>query len=567
MIEQKNILLAEIRPDPNQPRKYYDEVAMQELTESVKAKGVLQPILIRPNGKGYILVCGERRYRAATAAGLKEIPVVIRELTDEEALELQIIENLQRKNVHPMEEAFAFKSLLEKGKEIKEIAARVGKNEYYVRQRNKLNALTKQWQTVFYRNQITVSTALTIAAFDEKTQAELWKECGREQGEIIINDWYLRRYRALLNSAPFDLNDVTLDKKAGACTSCAFNSATASLFPDAAADPKCTKPACYKHKSDIHFDRALKLAVEDPEVILVNPEYSSYEDNFIRKLKADGHPILNGRAHNNFSVIERPEKPDLADFDIDDYDNEKERMDSYQSELRDYEKELKAFESKIAGGKYKKGFAIHGSSKGMYLYLEMGKSSGSSSKASKAKESSGKLTAADIDDEIQRIREREKRSKEIDEEKVQRRVIDAVKNDKSLNKVPERCENIDRILIRFLLAEHIGFSNGDKIKKAIGISGGFNKPRGKEMWDKLVALTDQQVTYLVRQILLDKYAHDNPHFGGYMFRRMAESLGTIPIAAFETEQNETSQKRADRVAARIKQLQEKKKELTTKKKK
>ncbi|MBK7885509.1 MAG: ParB/RepB/Spo0J family partition protein [Chitinophagaceae bacterium] len=101
---------------------------MTELVESIKTNGVLQPILVRPKGKGYMLVCGERRYRATKEAGLTEVPAVIREMTDDEALEAQIIENLQRKDVHPMEEAVAFNSLIENKKySVIEVAARVGK--------------------------------------------------------------------------------------------------------------------------------------------------------------------------------------------------------------------------------------------------------------------------------------------------------------------------------------------------------------------------------------------------------------------------------------------------------
>jgi ParB family chromosome partitioning protein len=182
MSEMKHLALSEIKPDPNQPRKYYDETAMKELVDSVKEKGVLQPILVRPakSGKGYTLVCGERRYRAAMSVHSDNItkstiPAVIRELNDEEALELQIIENLQRKDVHPLEEAVAFKSLLDHGKEVKEVAARVGKSEFYVRQRMKLNALSKEWQKVFYAGRLSITTALTVALFDAKNQAELFK--------------------------------------------------------------------------------------------------------------------------------------------------------------------------------------------------------------------------------------------------------------------------------------------------------------------------------------------------------------------------------------------------------
>lgn len=568
MIVQKNILLSEITPDPNQPRKFYDEAAMNELTDSVREKGVLQPILVRPNGKGYLLVCGERRFRAATAAFLKEIPAVIRELTDEGALELQIIENLQRKDVHPMEEAVAFKSLLEKGKDVKEIAARVGKNEYYVRQRLKLNELSKEWQKVFYENQITAVLALKISGYDNKTQKELWKDTGKESGKIEINNWYFNKMSGDISKASFDPTDTTLDKKAGPCTSCPFNSAVASLFPDASENPTCSKISCFKHKSDIHFDRALKSACEDPEIILVNTKYHNSEDDFTRKLAKEGHQILNVYS----SMVSEPEKPvyDEDEHDPDDFDSEKDRRKQFEEDLWEYEQRLAQFKNKVAGGKLKKGFVVVGDDKGKIVYFEMSKTStaSKSSKATKEKEASGDLTVEDINEEIRRIQEREKRAKELDQEKVQQRISEAVKADKSVAKVPERCENIDRILARYLLSEHVSFNNRDKIKKALGIDlGVWSTGKGQSLWDKLSQLTDQQVTFLIRQIIVDKYKLSNPRTNdGYVFRRMAESLGTIPIEAFEIEQKEVAEKRAARVAARIKQLQEKKKELATPKK-
>lgn len=131
-LQFQQIPLKDITPDPNQPRKFYDEQSMQDLTDSVRESGVLQPILVRKKakGKGYLLVCGERRYRASVAVQTAfktrdTIPAVIRELSDEEALQLQIVENLQRKDVHPMEEAVGFKSFIEgKNWSFEEIAKR-----------------------------------------------------------------------------------------------------------------------------------------------------------------------------------------------------------------------------------------------------------------------------------------------------------------------------------------------------------------------------------------------------------------------------------------------------------
>lgn len=104
----------QIKPSPFQPRQEFDRESLEELTHSIKEKGVIQPILVRRKGEGYELVAGERRLRAASLLNLKEIPAIIREVDDAESLELSLIENIQRKDLNPIEEANAFKYLIDK---------------------------------------------------------------------------------------------------------------------------------------------------------------------------------------------------------------------------------------------------------------------------------------------------------------------------------------------------------------------------------------------------------------------------------------------------------------------
>lgn len=106
--------LADIRPNKGQPRKNFDQEALEELSDSIKQHGVLQPILVRKKGRQYEIVAGERRYQASKLAGLTEIPVVIRDISDEEVYKLALIENLQREDLDPIEEAMGFKTLIEK---------------------------------------------------------------------------------------------------------------------------------------------------------------------------------------------------------------------------------------------------------------------------------------------------------------------------------------------------------------------------------------------------------------------------------------------------------------------
>lgn len=129
-----------LQPAPNQPRKQFDAAAIAELAASVADKGVLQPLLVRPYEGGYQIVAGERRYRAAKEAGLASVPVVVRDLDDQEALEIAIVENLQREDLNPVEEARAFQQLLEFVGSQEEVGRAVGKSRSAVA--NSLRLLT-----------------------------------------------------------------------------------------------------------------------------------------------------------------------------------------------------------------------------------------------------------------------------------------------------------------------------------------------------------------------------------------------------------------------------------------
>src|SRR5690625_4185307 len=124
----QRLAIDELQPSATQPRKTFDPEALAELTLSVREKGVLQPILVRPLGDSYEIVAGERRYQAAREAGLKTVPVTVRELNDQEALEIAIIENLQREDLNPLEEAEAFRQLMDFGLNQEEVSQAVGKS-------------------------------------------------------------------------------------------------------------------------------------------------------------------------------------------------------------------------------------------------------------------------------------------------------------------------------------------------------------------------------------------------------------------------------------------------------
>ncbi|EIK9667554.1 TPA_asm: ParB/RepB/Spo0J family partition protein [Listeria monocytogenes] len=145
----QNIAIKEIKPNPYQPRKIFDAKAINELRDSIKIHGVLQPIILRNTDKGYEIVVGERRYRAAKEAKLKGIPAVVRDLTEEEMMELSVIENLQREDLSPLEEAESYQFLMKKLSLTQaKLAERVGKSRPYIANFVRLLTLPEEVQVM-----------------------------------------------------------------------------------------------------------------------------------------------------------------------------------------------------------------------------------------------------------------------------------------------------------------------------------------------------------------------------------------------------------------------------------
>lgn len=178
----KNINLGQLVVSRENPSERYEETALAELVASVKAKGVLMPILVRPKGKNYEVVAGARRVKAAAEAGLTAIPARIETMSDTEAREARIVENLQRKDVHPLEEAEAYRTLIESGKKTKyditELAHQVGKTESYVRDRLGLTNLIPKAKDRLRRGDMKLSHAVLIARVDEERQKKVIKLYG-----------------------------------------------------------------------------------------------------------------------------------------------------------------------------------------------------------------------------------------------------------------------------------------------------------------------------------------------------------------------------------------------------
>ena len=156
--------ISRIAPNPDQPRKEFSEEALRELAESIKEKGILQPILVESRGNdSYLLLAGERRWRAAKLAGLAEIPVIVRQFSEQEKLEIALIENIQREDLTPIEEAAAFKKLMEASSlSQEELSARLGKNRSTVANSLRLLKLPEDMQQALNKRELTPGHARAI---------------------------------------------------------------------------------------------------------------------------------------------------------------------------------------------------------------------------------------------------------------------------------------------------------------------------------------------------------------------------------------------------------------------
>jgi ParB/RepB/Spo0J family partition protein len=265
--------LARMRRSPDN-RKRFNEAALQELAASIEAMGVAQPILIRPvtptveAPEEYEIVAGERRYRASIIAGLATIPALCRNLSDLDAAKIRILENLQREDPHPIEEAEGYQLLMQQhGYNADQLAEEVSKSRSYIYGRLKLCALTNLARDEFFENKISASIALLIAripvkALQEKCVLEI---TGGWQGTMSFRAAARHiesNYMLDLKKAVFEIIDATLLPAAGPCTTCPKRAGNQpEVFADISADV-CTDPSCFKAKGERHVERT-KLEAEE----------------------------------------------------------------------------------------------------------------------------------------------------------------------------------------------------------------------------------------------------------------------------------------------------------------
>lgn len=181
--------ISEIEPNHNQPRRDFDEESLSQLAESIKAHGLIQPIVVRPLlGGGYQIVAGERRYRACRIAELTEVPVIIRELTEKETMEIALIENLQREDLNPIDEALGYKSLMdEHGLSQEEVSSAVGKSRPAVANTLRLLKLPEKLSALVRDGKLSAGHARALLSIENE------KEMEKLADEVINSDLSVRQ--------------------------------------------------------------------------------------------------------------------------------------------------------------------------------------------------------------------------------------------------------------------------------------------------------------------------------------------------------------------------------------
>ncbi len=267
----QDIPVHRVQESKTNPRRTFDETKLAELADNIRQHGVLQPVLVRPLPGGedgfFELVAGARRYRASQIAGRETIPATVRELTDMQCLELQLIENLQRADVHELDEARGYAALMQLQPEtytVETLAEKIGRSEKYVYARLRLIQLIEEAQQAFYIGRLTVAHAFEIARLQPDDQRRALQECfpNHRTASAILKDgkaeavtvrqlraWVEQEIHLDLTNAPFDPQEEALLPAAGSCAKCPKRTGNNPLlFPEVRQKSICTDRACYHMK-------------------------------------------------------------------------------------------------------------------------------------------------------------------------------------------------------------------------------------------------------------------------------------------------------------------------------
>lgn len=374
-MQVKEIKLSEIAPSALNPRKTFDEAELKELAQSIEANGLIQPVTLRTykgeNGEKYEIVCGERRFRAVTLLGKETIQAVVKDLDDKQAFACMVIENLQRKDIDPMEEAQALKHLFNKGAvSVKEIAKMLGKSQSFVVNRIQLNNIIPEFVQLMrdgLLNLVHLQVISNLRRDQQKMLLELRfqpSHIERWEGKVpkvdVLKSWIDESVMGLLSSAHFNPDDetfTTCKEKTGSlcCKGCKFCTATFPTRFKETDNPRCMNIELYRLKNQ---EAVLRKAKESGLPLV----YAGSKEDNASIIEAANAMLLYPQPLGNREYLVEPEEPVRENFSDDEKFNTR-----YQS----YERVRGVFDDNIKAGMVVKVFEVsyHGNISGEEKYL------------------------------------------------------------------------------------------------------------------------------------------------------------------------------------------------------
>ena len=337
------------------PRKDFREETLLELSESIRQSGVLQPICVRPKDEGFEIVYGERRYWAAAMAGLKYIPALVRELTDAEAEDAAITENLQREDVKPREEAAAYNKAIQSGRHtIESLVGKFGKSEAYIRSRLKLCGLIDALAEQLDKEEISVGVATEIAKYPAEVQQQVFDE---HFAEGCYSSWKNARVkeiaRRLYERYMTKLESYNFDKTE--CLSCQHNTANQVLFRDECSGgcAGCQNRECMIRKNEEFLvQKALKLLKDDPRTTLATTGDTPVA--VLEALGKEGYHVEELEYHISY-YDEAPQMPDTPQAE--NYVSETdfaEAQERYEARMARFAEQTQQLEFDVSKGRVRK---------------------------------------------------------------------------------------------------------------------------------------------------------------------------------------------------------------------
>ena len=348
---EKNITmvaLANVQPSSYNPRKNFDGESLAELAESIRQQGVLQPIGVRPTEENrFEIVFGERRFRASLMAGLEEIPAIVMEISDEQAEEMAVTENLQRKDVTPIEEANAYQRLLESGRhDVQSLAVQFGKNESYIRTRLKFVSLIPEIVQLLEQDEITISVASEICRYGEDIQREVY-ETHLKEG-VQYNSWRGMKAsevaKKIEQQYTADLARYSFDKTL--CLSCPHNTNNMMLFCEGGCG-NCANRTCLAEMNAADLtEKAVQFVEQYPAVSLCHQEYN-YNETVVERLTAMGYEVECLKTYAT-AYPETPEAPEKEEYGTS--EEYEEAYKEYEQDFSDYMEQCKAIHGQAEAG-------------------------------------------------------------------------------------------------------------------------------------------------------------------------------------------------------------------------